>query len=203
MRRMVLLALLGSLGLLVVVMREVRRGRVTAKPATTPIMSLMIATVIALLLGCGSAPHAALKPPAQSDPAAAGFRALVDRDMRAINAPFDKSSGCRTRQVCTTELMETKSASEGLLLDLATAPVPKVFIQTDAEMTIAARQFIDQLDVALALLLQPNSDYLAASGIPRSYDLRLAVAAVDCWPGKPLPADRTYFLPDNGGIPCA
>jgi hypothetical protein len=98
--------------------------------------------------------------------------------------------------------METRSGAEALVVDLAAAPAPKVFIQADADMTIAARQFIDQLDLALALLLQPNSDYLAASGVPRSYNLRLAVAAVDCWPGKPVPADQTYFLPDNGGIPC-
>jgi hypothetical protein len=170
------------------------------------VLLLVIAIAgVALLLGCRFGPNTTPAPPvrgAHVDSAISGFRALVDRDMRAINSPFDKSSGCRTRQVCTAELMETRSASEGMLLDLAATPAPKVFMQADADMTIAARQFIDQLDVALAVLLQTNSDYLAASGVPRSYNLRLAVAAVDCWPGKPLPADQTEFLPDNGGIPC-
>jgi len=179
------------------------RARVTATPATAPIICLMIAIFsIALLLGCGSVPHAAPKPAAKVDAVVAGFRTLIDRDMMAINSPFDRSSGCRSRQVCTAELAETKSATEALLLDLAAVPAPKVFVRADSEMTIAAGTFLEQLDIALAQLQQPNSDYLAASGIPRSYDLRLAVAAVDCWPGKPLPADRTYFLPDNGGIPC-
>ena len=160
---------------------------------------------VALLLGYRFGPHPTPAPPvhsAQVDSAVSGFRALIDRDMRAVNSPFDKSSGCRTRQVCTAELTETRSASEGMLLDLAAAAAPKVFIQADADITIALRQFIDQLDVAVAMLVQASSDYLAASGVPRSYNLRLAVAAVDCWPGKPLPADQTEFLPDNGGIPC-
>ena len=178
----------------------------TAKSASALIVLLVIVIAgVALLLGYRFGPHATPAPSAhgaQVDAAVTGFRALIDRDMRAISSPFDKSSGCRTRQVCAAELTETRSASEAMLLDLAAAPAPEVFIQADADMTIAARQFIDQLDVALALLLQPNSDYLAASGVPRSYNLRLAVAAVDCWPGKPLPADQTYFLPDNGGIPC-
>jgi hypothetical protein len=179
---------------------------VTAKRASAQIVLLVIAIAgVALLLGYRFGPHPTPAPSvhsAQVDAAVTGFRALIDRDMRAVNSPFDKSSGCRTRQVCAAELMETRSASEGMLLDLSAAPAPKVFIQADADIAIAARQFIDQLDAALALLLQPNSDYLAASGVPRSYNLRLAVAAVDCWPGEPLPADQTYFLPDNGGIPC-
>jgi hypothetical protein len=170
------------------------------------IVLLVIAVAgVALLLGYRFGPHAAPAPSvhiAQGDAAVTGFRAVIDRDMRAVNSPFDKSSGCRTREVCSTELMETRSGAEALVVDLAAAPVPEVFIEADAGMTIAARQFIDQLDVAIALLHQPNSDYLAASGVPRSYNLRLAVAAVDCWPGKPLPADQTEFLPDNGGIPC-
>ena len=170
------------------------------------VLLLVIAIAgVALLLGYRFGPHATPAPSvhsAQVDAAVTGFRALIDRDMRAINSPFDKSSGCRTRQVCTAKLIETRSASQGMLIDLAAAPPPKVFIQAAADMTIAARHFIDQLDVALTLLLQPNSDYLAASGVPSSYTLRLAVAAVDCWPGKPLPADQTEFLPDNGGIPC-
>jgi hypothetical protein len=179
---------------------------VIAKSAGARIVLLVIAiTGVALLLGYRFGPHAtpaASVHSAQVDTAVTGFRALIDRDMLAINSPFDKSSKCRTRQVCAAELTETRSASEGMLVDLASASTPKVFVQADAAMTIAARQFIAQLDAALTLLLQPNSDYLAASGIPRSYNLRLAVAAVDCWPGKPLPADQTYFLPDNGGIPC-
>jgi hypothetical protein len=66
-------------------------------------------------------------------------------------------------------------------------------------MTSAARQFIDQLDVALAQLLQPSSDYLAASGVPRLYNLNLAAATVDCWPGKPLQLDAGAH---GAGIPC-
>jgi hypothetical protein len=166
-------------------------------------MSLMIAIIaIALVTGCGSVPQAAPRPAAQSDAAVAGFRALIDRDMTAISSPFDKSSGCRNRTVCTAELMETRSATEALMLDLAAVPAPEVFVQAGREMSTAARTFIDQLDVALVQLGQPNSDYLAASGIPSSYNLRLAAAAVDCWPRKPLPPEQTYFLPDNGGIPC-
>jgi hypothetical protein len=178
----------------------------TAKSVGPAIILTMIAIgTVALFLGHrlvpGAAPTQATHS-AQPDATVVEFRALIDRDMRAINSPFDKSAGCRTRQVCAADLTETRSASEGMLLDLAAAPTPKVFIQAEADMTIATSQFIDQLDLALALLLQPNSDYLVASGVPRSYNLRLAVAAVDCWPGKPLPADQTEFLPDNGGIPC-
>ena len=178
----------------------------TGKSAGAPIILTMIAIgLVVLVLGHRLVPGAAPKQvahSAQPDATVVEFRALIDRDMRAINSPFDKSAGCRPRQVCAADLMETRSASEGMLLDLAAAPTPKVFIQAEADMTIATRQFIDQLDVALTQLQQPNSDYLAASGVPSSYSLRLAAAAVDCWPGKPLPPDQTFFLPDNGGIPC-
>ncbi len=162
---------------------------------------------VALLLGDRLVPHTTptpVEPAAHVDAAVTRFRALIDRDMVAINFPFDKSSGCRSRQVCTAELVQTRSASEALLVDLAATPAPKVFVQADVDMTIAARQFIDQLDVALTALQQPNGDdYLAVSGIPRSYSLRLAAAAADCWPGKSLGWDQTDNLGDNAGIPCA
>ena len=177
-----------------------------AKSAGAAIMVMLIAIgVVALFLGHRPMPGAA---PAQAahyaepDAAVVGFRALVDRDMVAINTPFDKSSACRSRQVCAAELLQTRSASDALRVDLGIAQAPKVFVQAEAEIMAAATQFIDQLDGALAQLQRPDSDYLAASGIPNSYHLRLAAAAVDCWPGTPLPPDRTEFLPDNGGIPC-
>ncbi len=170
-------------------------------------MLLMIAIgAVALLLGGRLVPHTTptpVEPAAHVDAAVTRFRALIDRDMMAINFPFDKSSGCRSRQVCTAELVQTRSASEALLVDLAATPAPKVFVQAGVDMTIAARQFIDQLDVALTALQQPNGDYLAESGIPRSYSLRLVAAAVDCWPGKSLGWDQTDNLGDNAGIPCA
>jgi hypothetical protein len=164
---------------------------------------LVAVIAVALLVGCGSVPRAAPKADAHIDAQVAGFRAVVDRDMEDINAPFDKSSRCHSRQVCTADLAETRAASEALLRDLAAVPAPVVFVRVDSEMKIAAGQFIDQLDLALAQLQQPSSEYLAASGIPRSYNLRLAAAAVDCWPGKPLPWDKTDNLGDNAGIPCA
>jgi hypothetical protein len=178
----------------------------TAKSVGAPIILTMIAIgVVALVLSHrlvpGAAPTQAVHP-AQRDAAVVGFRALIDRDMLAINAPFDKSTGCRSRQVCTAELLQTRSAAEALVLDLAATRAPQVFVQAYTGLTAAAGTFIGQLDVALLQLQQPNSDYLAASGVPSSYSLRLAAAAVDCWPGKPLPADQTEFLPDNGGIPC-
>jgi hypothetical protein len=179
----------------------------TAKSVGAAIILTMIAIgMVALFLGHRLVPGAASTQAAHSaqrDAAVVGFRTLVDRDMMAINAPFDKSSGCRSRQVCTAELIETRSGAEALVHDLAAILAPQVFVHAQTEITIAATAFIDELDVALVQLQQqPNSDYLAASGIPKSYNLRLAAAAVDCWPGKPLPPERTEFLPDNGGIPC-
>jgi hypothetical protein len=180
---------------------------VTAKSAGATIILIMIAVgVVALFLGHrlvpGAAPTQAAHS-AQPDAAMVGFRTLIDRDMIAINAPFEKSLGCRNRQVCTANLVETRSGAEALLLDLAAVRVPQVLVPAHAEMTIAAGTFIGQLDAALVQLQQPNSDYLAASGIPNSYNLRLAAAAVDCWPSKPLEGDRIYNIGEGSGIPCA
>jgi hypothetical protein len=53
-------------------------------------------------------------------------------------------------------------------------------------VTTAAREFIDQLDGALALVRQSNTDYLAAAAVPSIYNLYVAVAELDCWPIAPV-----------------
>jgi hypothetical protein len=69
---------------------------------------------------------------------------------------------------------------------MSASEAPPALAASVQRVKVAARQFIVQIDVTIAVIKQPNSDYIAASGAPNPYDLYRAVAEVDCWPKTPV-----------------
>jgi hypothetical protein len=55
-----------------------------------------------------------------------------------------------------------------------------------AEVLAKAEQFLEQLDVAIAAMEVPGSDFVAIAGAPSIDGLDLAVATVTCWPVAPV-----------------
>ena len=118
-------------------------------------------------------------------PALVSYRTLVDADMRTVDLTFTTSFACKTRDACAGDLAQTRIATETLVRDISASQTPAPLVGAVGRVQTAARQFIAQLDVAVAVVQQPNSDYIAATGAPNVYDLDMAVAAVDCWPATP------------------
>lgn len=142
------------------------------------VIGVLVGPRLALLAHPGHSTH--LGP--SRDPSVMRFRALVDADMRGVDLDYQRSWTCATRDGCATDLVQVKAATEALLVDIAAAPTPAAIAPAAQQVTGAARDFVDQLDMAIAVVRQPNSDYRVGAAIPTVYDLDVAVAAVDCWP---------------------
>jgi hypothetical protein len=130
------------------------------------------------------------------DPAVVQYRVVVDTDMRAISFAVD-TEACKTRSVCVTELTQIKVATEALMRDLGKGAAPQVITSSVERLKAAAQQFRDQVDAALVVVQQPNSNFFAAGATPTIRDLFLAAASVDCWPLQPVNPGG------EGGYSCA
>ena len=116
--------------------------------------------------------------------------------MRTLSFALD-TEACKTRPVCASELTQIKVATEALISDLGKDGAPSPISAAVEHLNVAAQQFGSQIDAALLVVQQPNSDYFAAGAALSIRDLYVAAAAVDCWPAQPV-------NPGNeGGYSCA
>jgi len=156
-----------------------------ARWAAPAIAALVIAAlVVAVLVGSRVGGRVGQVAPSR-DPALVSYRTLIDADMRTVDLTFTTSVACKTRDACARDLAQTRIATETLVRDISASQTPAPLLGAVGLVQTTARQFIAQLDVALAVVQEPNSDYIAATGAPSVYDLDMAVAAVDCWPATP------------------
>ena len=156
-----------------------------ARWAAPALAALVIAAlVVAVLVGSRLGGRVGQVAPSR-DPVLVSYRTLIDDDIRTVDLSFTTSFACKTRDACATDLAQTRTATETLVRDTSAGKTPAPLVGAVGQVQTAARQFIAQLDVALQVVQQPNSDYIAATGAPSVYDLDMAVAAVDCWPATP------------------
>ena len=156
-----------------------------ARWAAPALAALVIAAlVVAVLVGSRLGGRVGQVAPSR-DPVLVSYRTLIDADMRTVDLSFTTSSACKTRDACASDLAQTRTATEALLRDISASETPPSVLGAVGRLKAAAQQFIVQLDVALAVVQQPNSDYIAATGAPTVYVLDLAAAEVDCWPITP------------------
>jgi hypothetical protein len=154
-----------------------------AAPSVAALVSAVL--VVGILIGVrvgGAASH----PAPSRDPALVSYRARLDIDMHVVDFSFERSLVCSARVECASDLAQVRTATETLLSDISASETPSSVVVSVGRVKAAARQFIVQLDVALAVVQQLNSDYRAASGAPTPHDLDRAVADVDCWPATPV-----------------
>jgi hypothetical protein len=170
-------------------------GRAVAAVAALVIAALVVGVLVGsrLVAGKSQTPAGGLTP--SRDTAVATYRAVIGADANAIDLSFQLNSRCQTRAACARALAQTRTNAEALLRDISGLPTPAAVAPAVLRAKAAAEQFIVQLDVAVALIQQPNSDYIAASLSPTIHDLDLSVAAVDCWPATPVDGDH--------GIACS
>lgn len=176
--------------------------RTSSIPKRIPavITGILATFLLAGLSGCGGGSKASVAPierlTPSRDPAVVQYRAVIDVDMRAITFALDKEA-CSTRSECTNELINIKAATDAMLVDLGTgAPPPAIGVPIE-RLKVAAQDFRDQLDAALIVVQQPNSNYFAAGAAPTVHDLYLAAGYLDCWPDQPVNA------PGEGDYSCA
>lgn len=181
--------------------------RVATRPRRVPfglqaaaVAALVIAAlIVGVLVGSRLAGHPsqvpATEPGASRDPAVVRYRAFIDGDLKTADFSFQQNSRCQNRDGCARSLVQTRVAAQALLRDMSAAEAPASLSDKALRAEAAVQQFIVQLDAATALIQQPNSDYMSASQVPTIRDLDLSVAAVDCWPARPLEGDH--------GITCS
>lgn len=175
--------------------RRVPFGLEAAAIAALVIAALVVGVLVGSRLGAHLSQVPSTKPAPSRDPAVLSYRALIDRDMNAVDSSYQLNSRCHTRDSCALALAQTKTGAESLLRDMSSAGAPASVSQAALRVEVAAQQFIVQLDSAMTVIQQPNSDYIAASSVPTIHDLDLSVAAVDCWPATPVEGDH--------GITCS
>jgi hypothetical protein len=163
-------------------------GFTLAGVALATIGILLVGVLIGSHLPARAIPAPATHVAPSHDIGVVRYRNLVDADLRNIDSSFQK--GCDTRQACARQLEGTKSATDALLRDISTTAAPSALAPYVDRLRAAARQFEAQLDGALYVIAQRGTDYVTASAAPSSYDLTLAVAAVDCWPATPIEGDH-------------
>jgi hypothetical protein len=115
--------------------------------------------------------------------------------MYAVDTYYQRSFGCKARESCVSDLTQTKAATEMLLEDISATPAPSSIGPAARQVQSAAQQFKVQLDIAIAFMRQPDSDYIAALAAPNIHDLDVAVTRMDCWPVAPIEGDH--------GITCS
>jgi hypothetical protein len=156
---------------------------------------LVFGVLAGLGIGAHYFPRAATYLAPSGDHAIVSYRTLIDGDMHAVDSSFQRGTACKTRDACASDLAQMRIDTETLLSDISAREAPPSVDVSAERVEAMARQFILQLNVALTVIQQPNSDYIAASAAPVVHDLDLAVAKVDCWPAAPVDGDH--------GISCS
>jgi hypothetical protein len=174
--------------------RHARLG-LAAAVAALGIAALVVGVLVGSRLGPSSNQVPGAEPAPSRDPAVLSYRALIDGDVNAVDFSFQLDSRCQTRESCTRSLVQTRTDAQALLRDMSRAQPPASVSPAALRVEAAAQQFIVQLDAAIVLIEQPNSDYVSASQAPTIHDLDLSAAALDCWPSAPAEGDH--------GITCS
>lgn len=170
------------------------------------LMATVAAAVIAVvlvgaLLGAAMVRHSNVQPATKPSPSAtaavANYRAVIDRDYRAVLTAETGSIVCSPRGSCIANHLKLRSTIEALIQDIASTPTPASLSSYAAQLTLAAQQYVQGLDTAINALEDPNIDYTQVSTpAVLSANLELAVATVDCWPARPTPT--VSFIGPNG-----
>src|SRR5258708_28704956 len=152
--------------------------------AAGAVAALVIAAlVVGVLVGSHMGPNMrqvpASEPAPSRDPGVVSYRALIRGDLNAVEFSFQLNSRCLTRAACDRALLQTRTGAETLLSDMSSARTPASLSGAALRVEAAAAQFIIQPDVALGLLQQPNTDYLASYLAPSMHDLHLTAPGVD------------------------
>ena len=163
-------------------------------------IGLMGVIMILAASGCGTggAPDAgAVSQKASAspilDPASAAFANMVNNDVNALDFQVYKKFDCKSRDACTSELRDIRTLVVSLLNDLDRTPPPTLFVKQAGAVTRAARAFLALVDSTLALMVQPNSNYVAESGAIDVHPLDIASGAIVCWPKLPEPLEGGEF----------
>lgn len=155
-----------------------------------PVAAIVLATLlVGVLLGSrlgneSSRPVGGAVPSRQA--AVVAYRAVVDHDLDLVQTAFGGRQHCSSSQACLAVLLKTRNATQALLADMAANPAPDPVGADAIGARVAAQHFIEQLDLAIAALRAPDSDYLALSVSPSLSDLNLAISRIDCWPANPV-----------------
>jgi hypothetical protein len=120
------------------------------------------------------------------DAAVVRYREMVNSDIKTIDVEYQRGWTCKTRDGCIAAQATVKAATNALLSDAAINPAPTSLAAAEQQLKAAGRQFVVQLDAAVALMREPNSNFVAAAGAPSVHDLDYAVATIVCWPLKPV-----------------
>jgi hypothetical protein len=146
--------------------------------------------VAALVLASRTSPRAVSQPSNQltvsRDAEVVRYRDRVSADAHSIDIEYQKGWTCKTRDHCLSAVADVKTAAAALLTDVATFTAPASLTAAAQQLKAAAEQFVVQLDVAAAVIQQPDSDFVAAFAAPNLHDLDLAAATITCWPVKPF-----------------
>ena len=134
--------------------------------------------------GLRSTPVQSPAPAPSRDAAVVHVRATLDHDYRAVDAAFNMT--CKSRDVCAAQLVQVRAVTQNLIQTASATQGPAQTAPAVQRVMSAAQHFIEQIDTALVLIRQPNSDFLAAAALPSIYDLDLAMAELDCWPVAPV-----------------
>jgi hypothetical protein len=161
-------------------------GLEVAAIAALVIAALVVGVLAGSRLGVNPSQVPSTKPVPSRDPAVLSYRELIDGDMNTVDFSDHMDSRCQTREACASSLVQTRTGVQALLRDMSRAQAPASLSATALRVEAAAQQFIVQLDVAIAVIQLPDSDYISASSAPTIHDLDLTVAAVDCWPVAPV-----------------
>ncbi len=165
-------------------------GLAAAAVAALVIAALVVGVLVGSHMGPNMRQVPATEPAPSRDPGVVSYRALIRGDLNAVEFSFQLNSRCLTRAACDRALLQTRTGAETLLSDMSSARTPASLSGAALRVEAAAEQFIVQLDVAIALIQQPNSDYVAASLAPSMHDLDLTVVGVDCWPAAPVEGEH-------------
>jgi hypothetical protein len=146
--------------------------------------------VAGLALALRTVPRSISQPSTQlavsRDAEVVRYREMVNADIKTIDVEYQRGWTCKTRDGCIAAQATVKAATNALLNDAATHPAPKSLATAEQQLKAAAEQFAVQLDAAVVLMREPNSNFAAAAGAPNVHDLDYAVATIVCWPLKPV-----------------
>jgi hypothetical protein len=184
---------------------QIPQGSRFAAPrvAMATVAAIIIAVLaIGVLLGShlarpSSSVQAGRETPSK-DAAVVQYRELLDADMNTVYSAY-YSNRCTTRQECVARTLKTRTATASLLRDIAATPAPLPVESEAADVRAKAEQFLEQLDIAIASMEVPGSDFVAIAGAPSIDGLDLAVATVTCWPV--VPAVRNDLTEGYGCTP--
>lgn len=143
-----------------------------------------------LALALRTVPHSVSQPSTQlavsRDTEVVRYREMVNADIKTIDVDYQRGWTCKTRDGCIAAQATVKAATNALLNDAATHPAPTSLATAEQRLKAVGEQFVAQLDAAVAVMRDPNSNFAAAAGSPNVHDLDYAVATIVCWPLKPV-----------------